>query len=52
MQRNSNLNNRPSQNEMVELESLFKQNELDKLEKKIGKLIYTYPKIPILYKTK
>ena len=34
---------------MAELESLFKQNELDKLEKKIGKLIYTYPKIPILY---
>ena len=34
MQKNSNLNNHPSQNEMAELESLFKQNELDKLEKK------------------
>jgi len=49
MQNKNNLNSRPSQNEMAELESLFKSNELDKLEKKITKLISTYPNVPVLY---
>ena len=44
-----NLNNQPNQNELREIENLFKSNELDILEKKTRKLIDKYPKTSVLY---
>ena len=49
MKKNKNLNNRPNQNEMEELENLFKLNDLDALEKKARKFIANYPKVSNLY---
>ena len=42
-------NNKPTKNEMEELENLFKKNSFDILEKKIERLIVLYPKISNLY---
>ena len=49
MKKNENLNTRPSQKEMTELENLHKLNQLDSLEEKTRELIKNHPRVSILY---
>ena len=44
-----NKSKKPSQNELNEIENLFKQNKFDELEKKILELIENYPNFFILF---
>ena len=44
-----NINNKPNQNELKEIENLFNLNELDIVEKKTRKLIDKYSKMSVLY---
>ena len=49
MKKNENLNTRPSQKMMTELENLYKLNQFDSLEDKTRKLIENHPRVSILY---
>ena len=49
MKKNEDLNTRPSQKEMTELENLYKSNQFDSLEDKTRKLIENHPRVSILY---
>mgnify|MGYP000088322267 CR=1 FL=1 len=49
MKKNEDLNTRPSQKEMTELENLYKSNQFDSLENKVRKLIENHPRVSILY---
>ena len=49
MKKNEDLNTRPSQKEMTELENLHKLNQLDSLEEKTRELIKNHPRVSILY---
>ena len=49
MKKNEDLNTRPSQKEMTELENLHKLNQFDSLEEKTRELIENHPRVSILY---
>ena len=49
MKKNKDLNTRPSQKEMTELENLHKLNQFDSLEEKTRELIENHPRVSILY---
>ena len=49
MQKKNKSSDRPSQNEMAELEKLFNLNELNSLEEKAKKLVNKYSKVANLY---
>ena len=49
IKKNKNLYPRPSQQEMNELESLYKSNQIDSLEDKARKLVENYPRVSGLY---
>ena len=45
IKKNKNLYSRPSQQEMNDLESLYKSNQIDSLENKARKLVENYPRV-------
>ena len=49
MKKNKDLNTRPSQKEMTELENLHKLNQFDSLEEKTREVIENHPRVSILY---
>ena len=49
MKKNEDLNTRPSQKEMTELENLHKLNQFDSLEEKTREVIENHPRVSILY---
>ena len=49
MIKNKNPNTQPSNNEMKEVESLFRSNQLDTLENTLNRLILKYPKSYMLH---
>ena len=48
MKKNEDLNTRPSQKEMAELENLHKLNQFDSLEEKTREVIENHPRVSIL----
>ena len=49
MKKNEDLNTRPSQKEMTELENFHKLNQFDSLEEKTREVIENHPRVSILY---
>ena len=49
MKKDKNLSNQPNQDEMKEVESLFRSNQLDTLENTLNRLILKYPESYMLH---